>query len=450
MKKKIIYYLLLITTIILLFLSSFSNFTYSSFDVDNVMESISILSSDTYAGRLTGSKENSLLEELLRKDFQNNKLVPLNDGYKESFTVTAPVNNNTTPYLRISYDDTYGESLKYGVDFKEDMINFKNTEFTFSNEDKVTIHSKYIEVATDKGNYLFYLAPNNDFSFRSSFVTDFPYNMMILVTTNAYNKILNSLKDGAYISVNIPFSTEEKQVSNIVGIIEGTSDKLPPLVLTAHFDHLGTDALNNIYSGALDNASGTSFLLELQRSLSTYGKPKRDIIFVALNAEEFGLLGSKSFAENNINRLKGAEVINFDMIGSQDVPLTLMLGKAFEGKESKLLSSIERIANKNNVEINITYEDSSDHASFNNLGIDSLSFCHSDLSKIHTPNDTYDYISEDAIESAYSVIEDKIFESSYSVVTRLFYSDLSIYALSYILVILIILIIKDFFKNKII
>ncbi len=430
MKKKLIYYVFLVTTIVLLSISLFSNFTYSPFNADNVKETISILSSDTYGGRLSGSKENSLVEELIRKNFQDNKLIPLNDNYKESFKVISPVNNNSTPYLKISYPDGYEESFKYGTDFKEDMINFKNTNLTFSTEDKINVFSNYIEVKNSNGSYLFYLAPNNNFSFRSSFITDFPYNMLVLINTETYNKILNSLRDGAEISVNIPFSTEEKEINNIVGVIEGSSSKLPPLVLTAHFDHLGTDALNNVYRGALDNASGTSFLLELQRSLVTYGKPKRDIIFVALNAEEFGLLGSKAFAEKNISKLNGAEVINFDMIGSDGFPLTLMLSPSYKNKESKLLKSIENIAKENNVNTNIVYENSSDHASFNEMGIDSLSFCHSDLSKIHTPNDTYEHISINAINSAYSVIEDKVFDSSYSIVTKFFYGKTSIFIFS--------------------
>ena len=433
MKKKLIYYVSLVATIILLSLSIFSNFTYSPFNADNVKKNIAILSSDTYGGRLAGSKENSLVEELIRKNFQDNKLVPLNENYKESFKVISPVNNNTTPYLKISYDDGFEESFKYGVDFKEDMINFKTSNLTFSKDDKINVFSNYIEASTNEGNCLFYLAPNNDFSFRSSFISNFPYNMMVLITTDTYNNILNSLRDGATISINIPFSTEEKEISNVVGVIKGSSNSLPPLVLTAHFDHLGTDGLKNTYGGALDNASGTSFLLELERSLSTYGKPKRDIIFVALNAEEFGLLGSKAFAEKNLDKLKGAEVINFDMIGSDGYPLTLMLGASYKDKDSKLLQSIEKIAKSNNVEIDVKYENSSDHASFNDLGIDALSFCHSDISKIHTPNDKVEYISLDAINSAYSVIEDKIFDSSYNMVTKFFYGKASLFIFSILL-----------------
>lgn len=430
MRKKIIYYSCLVSTFILLALSLFSNFTYSPFNADNVKENITLFSSDTYKGRLAGSNENTLVGEIIKKNFTDNKLIPLNDEYKEGFKVLSPVNNNTSPYLKFSYDDGYSESLKYGVDFKEDMINFRKTNFTFSSEDKINVFSSYIEVVTSEGTCLFYLSPKDDFSFRSSFISTFPYDMMVLINTKTYNKILDSIRDGAEVSINIPFSVEEKEIYNIVGVIKGSSNKLPPLILTAHYDHLGADALKNTYYGALDNASGTSFLLEIERALSTYGKPKRDIIFVALNAEEFGLLGSKDFAEKNLDKIKDGEVINFDMIGSDGYPLTLMLGASAKDKESKLLDSIEKIAKDKNVETAVSYENSSDHASFNDLGIDALSFSHSDLTKIHTPNDKVEFISTNAINNAYSVIEEKIFNSSYGVITKFFYGKTSLFIFS--------------------
>ena len=86
------------------------------------------------------------------------------------------------------------------------------------------------------------------------------------------------------------------------------------------------------------------------------------------------------------------------MIGSEDYPLTLMLGVSYKDKESKLLDSINKIAKDNKVETDVVYEDSSDHASFNNAGIDALSFCHSDTRRIHTPEDTVEHISTNAIK----------------------------------------------------
>lgn len=445
MKRKLIYFTSLFIIIILLGLSVFFNFTYSPFNADNVKNNIALFSSETYEGRLPGTNGNILVGEIIKQNFQNNNLIPLNEDYKESFKALCPVKENSMPFIKILSEDKVIEILKYGVDYKEDMLNFRNNTISFSNEDKINIYTNSFEVITDQSNCLFYVPKNNNFSFRSSFMSDFPYDMLIAITTDTYNKILDAVRNNLTISVHIPFKTTEKELFNVVGVIEGKSDELPPLILTAHFDHLGKDGLNNTYKGALDNASGTSFLLELQRSLSSFKKPKRDIIFVALNAEEFGLLGSKSFAEKNYDIIKDAEVINFDMIGSEDYPLTLMLGTASKDKESKLLASILEIAKDNKVKTEIVYEDASDHASFNNAGIDALSLCHSDARRIHTPNDTVEYISTKAIKSAYSVIQNKIYDSCYDNLTIFFYTKSSIIAFSTLLVILIII---PFVLNK--
>lgn len=432
MKKKILYYCSLLISLILLITSLFFNFTYSEFSSDNVKDNIANFSSYDYAGRLPGSNENLLVGELIKKSFESSELVPLNESYMENFTTLCPVYSNTTPYLTISYNNIVIEELKYGIDFKEDMVNFRNNTLAFSKNNTVNINTNSIEVANDTGNYLFYVAKNNDFSFRSSFMSDYPYNMAIMITTDTYNKILDSVRAGLDVSVHVPFTTEEKTISNVVGVLEGSNADLPPLVITSHYDHLGKDGLGNTYTGALDNASGTSFMLELQRSLSTYGKPKRDIIFVALNAEEFGLLGSKNFAEKNKDKLTGAEVINFDMIGSEGYPITFMLGESAKDKESELLNSVEKLSKKHNTPYEVEYRNASDHASFTNIGLDSVSFCHSDMTKIHTPNDKVEFISTDAIDSVYSIIEEKIQDSCYGNLTVFFNNKYSILILAFI------------------
>lgn len=432
MKKKLLYYCSLLISLILLITSLFFNFTYSEFSSSNVKDNIAKFASYDYGGRLPGSNENLLVGELIKKNFESSELVPLNESHMEDFTTLCPISTNTVPYLTISYNGIVIEELKYGVDFKEDMINFRNNTLIFSKTDTVNINTNSIEVANDTGNYLFYVAKDNNFSFRSSFMSDYPYNMAIMITTDTYNKILDSVRAGLDISVHAPFATEEKTISNVVGVLEGSNDNLPPLVITSHYDHLGKDGLGNTYTGALDNASGTSFMLELQRSLSTYGKPKRDIIFVALNAEEFGLLGSKSFAEKNKDKLAGAEVINFDMIGSEGYPITFMLGESAKDKDSKLLSSVEKLSKKNNTPYEIEYRDASDHASFSNIGLDAISFCHSDMTKIHTPNDKVEFISTDAIDSVYTIVEEKIQDSCYRKTTVFFHNKYSILILAFI------------------
>ena len=439
MKKKIIYFSLLSITSFLLLFTIYLNNTYSPFDSNNVRNNIYVLSSDTLAGRLAGSTENSMTGDIIKNRFKSSGLTTLNNdnNYSQNFNTICPVITNTSPYLKIESNGEIEEELKYGVDFKEDMINFRGNTFTFSNKDKISSFYLSIEVTTSENKFLFFVPNGNELYFRSSFMSDFPYDAVIMVTENTKNKILNSLNEGKEISVHVPFEAENKTISNVVGVIEGTDKEAAPLVITAHFDHLGKDGLGNIYGGALDNASGTSFMLELQRSLSTFAKPNRDIIFVALNAEEFGLLGSKHFAEDNIFNLKNSEVINFDMVGSSGFPITFMQGVDFKDKDSELLKSLEELCKKNNTSYEVVYQDSSDHASFNKLGIDSVSFCHSDLSKIHTPYDTTTYISTDAIDSVYEIVNQKIMNSCYNNFTLLLYNKLLILVLSIILGVLV-------------
>ncbi|MDO5780044.1 MAG: M28 family metallopeptidase [Clostridium sp.] len=439
MKKKLIYFpLLSITSFLLLFTICLNN-TYSPFSSSNVLSNIYVLSSDTLAGRLAGSTENSMTGSIIKNRFTDSGLTTLNDdgNYFQDFNTICPVITNTSPYLKIESSGEIEEELKYGVDFKEDMINFKNNTFTFSKADKVNSYLSYMEVTCSDGQFLIYVPKDNNFSFRSSFFSDFAKDAVIMVSNSAFEKISNSLNEGKDISIHIPFNEEEKTISNIVGIIKGSNPSLAPFVLTAHYDHLGKDGLGNTYSGALDNASGASFLLELSRSLSTYGKPERDIIFVALNAEEFGLLGSKAFAEANFFDIQDSKVINFDMIGSADYPISFMQGSKFKNTNSELLSSLKELCESNNVSYEVLYEDSSDHASFNNLNIDAVSFCHSDKTRIHTPSDTIDYIDSDAIDVVYSIVDKEIKDSCYSVFTRFVYSSQSLLLISIILIILI-------------
>ena len=438
MRKKLIYLLSLSVTFILLFFLILLNCSYSSFDSSNVKDTIDVLSSETFNGRLAGSTENTMVADFIENKFKESNLKTYGDGsYKKDFNTICPISTDTTPYLKIMSNGKVEEELQYGVDFKEDMINFRGNTFTFSNKDKISSFYLSIEVTTSENKFLFFVPNGNELYFRSSFMSDFPYDAVIMVTENTKNKILNSLNEGKEISVHVPFEAESKTISNVVGVIEGTDKEAAPLVITAHFDHLGKDGLGNICGGALDNASGTSFMLELQRSLSTFAKPNRDIIFVALNAEEFGLLGSKQFAEDNIFNLKNSEVINFDMVGSAGFPITFMQGVDFKDKDSELLKSLEELCKKNNTSYEVVYQDSSDHASFNKLGIDSVSFCHSDLSKIHTPYDTTTYISTDAIDSVYEIVNQKIMNSCYNNFTLLLYNKLLILVLSIILGVLV-------------
>lgn len=109
----------------------------------------------------------------------------------------------------------------------------------------------------------------------------------------------------------------EVQSNNVIGKLEGSEKKDEYVVYSAHWDHLGRDPKlqgDQIFNGALDNASGTAQLLELAEAFTKLGPPpKRSILFLAVTAEEKGLLGAKYYATNPLYPLnKTLANINID------------------------------------------------------------------------------------------------------------------------------------------
>jgi Zn-dependent M28 family amino/carboxypeptidase len=96
----------------------------------------------------------------------------------------------------------------------------------------------------------------------------------------------------------------EVQSNNVIGKLEGSDPKLKDeyVIYTAHWDHLGKDPKlqgDQIFNGALDNASGTAVLLELAEAFTKMKTPpRRSVLFLAVTAEEKGLLGAKQYATN--------------------------------------------------------------------------------------------------------------------------------------------------------
>ena len=109
---------------------------------------------------------------------------------------------------------------------------------------------------------------------------------------------------GAQASFTIDSELRHVDSRNVVALLPGADPKLRNeyLVYSAHWDHLGRDPSlqgDQIFNGALDNASGVAVLLELARafaSLPPDQRAKRSILFLSVTAEEKGLLGSRFYA----------------------------------------------------------------------------------------------------------------------------------------------------------
>ena len=114
-----------------------------------------------------------------------------------------------------------------------------------------------------------------------------------------------------------------KASKNVVGVMKGTKRPDEYLLYTAHWDHLGrcTAAADgdDICNGAVDNATGSAALVALAEGFAKAGAPERSVVFLAVTAEESGLLGSKYYAENPVFPLAqtvgGVNMDAFSMAG---------------------------------------------------------------------------------------------------------------------------------------
>jgi Zn-dependent M28 family amino/carboxypeptidase len=106
---------------------------------------------------------------------------------------------------------------------------------------------------------------------------------------------------------------------NVVAMLKGSKRPDEYIIYTAHWDHLGKSLArggDNIFNGALDNATGTSGLLTIAKAFAeSKRRPERSVVFLAVTLEESGLLGSAYYVQNPIFPLnKTVAALNMDAI----------------------------------------------------------------------------------------------------------------------------------------
>ncbi|KAB7766688.1 M28 family metallopeptidase [Xanthomonas maliensis] len=181
-------------------------------------------------------------------------------------------------------------------------------------------------------------------------------------------------------SVDLKSTIATKTSRNVVGVLPGTSRADEAVLYMAHWDHLGKhdgEQGDNIYNGAVDNATGVAGILEIANVFAHQEpKPARSVVFVAVTLEESGLLGSKYYVANPSFPLdKIAAVINLDAmsvagrardvtvvgLGSSELedilkPLAAMQGRTLHGEATPQSGSYFR----------------SDHFNFAKAGVPAL------------------------------------------------------------------------------
>jgi Zn-dependent M28 family amino/carboxypeptidase len=121
---------------------------------------------------------------------------------------------------------------------------------------------------------------------------------------DAQSRDFHPVNLGAQLKAHMVSKVRNFESNNVLAILPGSDRKLTDeaVMYTAHYDHFGIRPDmpgDNIFNGADDNASGCGILLELARAFgAAASRPRRSILFVAVTAEEQGLLGSEYFAKH--------------------------------------------------------------------------------------------------------------------------------------------------------
>jgi Zn-dependent M28 family amino/carboxypeptidase len=124
------------------------------------------------------------------------------------------------------------------------------------------------------------------------------------LSTAAKQRGFKAVPLGLKASISLTNTIRRQASNNVIGILPGRSRPNEYVLYTAHWDHLGRcDAApdgDDICNGAIDNATGIAALVALAEAHVKAGAPDRTLVFLAVTAEESGLLGSKYYAENPV------------------------------------------------------------------------------------------------------------------------------------------------------
>lgn len=399
-------------TVLIYFIVTLNN---PYFNPKNFLNHINTFTSSEYKGRLTGDIGAKKASKYIQKEFKKNNISPLSNS--NDYVQKFPLNNvHITGDISFKAYDARGNLFKeylYGKDFKEVPFGMsskgtvKGSVSTSIGEKSPILFFNQNMIGESENDYILddilisndfkacIYTGNDFFRFRTPYKLQKSYDkglIKIMVNSKVSKEIPTLLKTGATFEIKTGIENKNIYGENILGVIKGEDSLKPPIVLSAHYDHVGFDIDNVIYPGALDNASGISFLMEAAKILKN-SNPKRDIIIAAFDGEEVGLLGSEYFASNSLVNIKKSKVINFDMVGTtKNIPLSVL-----SSNDNSLSKEVLDLMKKNNIKSSKLLESNSDHASFESVGVDAVTLIHDDMDKIHTPLDTIENINEEKI-----------------------------------------------------
>ncbi|MTW10600.1 M20/M25/M40 family metallo-hydrolase [Pseudoduganella eburnea] len=199
---------------------------------------------------------------------------------------------------------------------------------------------------------------------------------------------------------------------NLMGYIPGTRSPKSYLVISAHYDHLGSRK-GKLYPGADDNASGVAVMLAAAAWFKPH-PPAHSILFVTFDAEELGMKGSRYFVSAlPVPKEQVVMNLNLDMVSRNDKNEIYVAGIS---KRSDFKPLVQQAAARSTVAVRYGHDsffahgdnwtDSSDQAPFNDEDIPFLMFGVEDHADYHQPSDTFEHIQQDFFAKTAHLIVD--------------------------------------------
>lgn len=336
-------------------------FRLNLFSQDNgyAREIVDRLASPEYKGRGYVEKGDSLAADFIKGQFRKLGLDPVFDGsYYQYFNISV----NTFPgklSLKFNHEDLVPgkdylvESFSPSISGKFPIIKVKRTDLqNQSGADRVKrkSHDSFLyidsrlkksekpEISHEIDNNIGNLLKESGSGIKGIIIhTDEKLNWDVSTVAGGMPVTLLSKDTDPGPSDSIEIMIESKffrnyKTRNVAASVRGTSGTDSIIMLVAHYDHLGKMGSETFFPGANDNASGIAMILSLARYYNI-NKPKYNTAFVALGAEEAGLLGARAFTVNppfDLSRIKF--LINFDLAGTGDEGIKVVNGTVYKDK----------------------------------------------------------------------------------------------------------------------
>ncbi len=436
---------------------------------EDLMEHLSILASDEYEGRETGTKGQKMAAEYIANYFKSLGLeAPVDNTYFQKFNLTS--SEISTSYFRkgdekkmvfedfvyFSRAETAGEEYINIViaDDADAMIKSYKDSYVAYKVDQYTNLQDRIDKAKEAGakGFIEIIEPDDTFSSTlrrfSGFMKrpglglegrDNEGSKMVILGKETiawiFDKEYDQLKAGdkAQVIFNADYLDKPTETENVLGFLKGSEKPEEVIVITAHYDHIGISN-GEINNGADDDGSGTVTVLELAEAFTSAAAknkgPKRSILFMTVTGEEKGLLGSRYYTdfdpvfplENTVANL------NIDMVGRVDEKhngnpdYIYLIGS---DKLSQELHDLSENVNKTytNLELDYTYNDEndpnrfyyrSDHYNFAKNNVPIIFYFNGVHADYHKPTDTIEKINFEKIEK----IAKLVFHTGWEIANR--------------------------------